>query len=110
MNTSKLKEALVELQHERATLDSIISQLQGILASVNGSDSKASRSFAVAQVRESYLDLTVDILEHARKPMHVNDITPKISELRKKKATAQSVNSSLVRHIKGSSTRAKIAA
>ena len=110
MNTSKLREALVELQHERATLDSIISQLQRILASVNSSDSKASSlNLQVAQVQESYIDLAVDILGHAGKPMHVNDITSKISELRKKKATSMSVNSSLVRHIKGFGTRAKIA-
>ena len=36
MNTSKLKDALIEMQHQRAILDTAIDQLQKVLTALNG--------------------------------------------------------------------------
>ena len=106
MNTGKIKEALAELQQERGKLDGVISQLQNILASANGTANTQLELKAAA--RSSYVDETVSILEHAGKPMHVTEITKKIASARGKAAARTSVESSIVRHINTQASKARI--
>ncbi len=106
MNTAKLKEALVELKHQRAMLDGAISNLESILRALNGSGTAAPVERHAET--ESYIDLTVRILEESGKPMHVSDIAKRISEIREKNVPRPSVESSLLRHMKVSRVRPRI--
>jgi hypothetical protein len=99
MNTQKLKEALVELKHQRALLDSAIANLEDILNTLGGVEPIVTASGKIKSA-ESYIDLTVRILEEAGKPVHIADIAKKISAIREKKIPRASVESSLLRHMK----------
>ena len=63
MNTEKLKEALVELRHQRALLDGAISNLDNILKTLNGVSASTASSSGRHMESESYIDLAVRILE-----------------------------------------------
>lgn len=98
MNTTKLKEALVELQQQRAILDGAISNIQRIIATMNGGSEAALTSDPHVS-RSSYIDDGVRILEIAGQPLHIDEITKKVSEMRREEIDRPSVESSFSRHI-----------
>jgi hypothetical protein len=108
MNTGKLKEALVELQQQRSILDGAISNIQRIIAMMNG----GSETVSVAEPetrKTSYIDDTVKILEVSGEPLHVREIAKQIAEMRGSNSVSRaSVESSLTRHIQGKG-RARVA-
>lgn len=108
MNTDKLKEALVELKHQRAMLDGAISNLENILKTLNGVSASTTSSSGRHVESESYIDLAVRILEEHGKPMHIADIAKKVSAIRGREIPRPSVESSLLRHMKVSSGRPRI--
>jgi HB1/ASXL restriction endonuclease-like protein with HTH domain len=111
MNTSKLKEALVELQQEQDKLANMILQLRRMIADAEPSIAggmQDSVKVELKTVRQSYIEQAVQILEQSGKPMHVKDLAAKIAELRHAKVQRASVESSLIRHLSLGS-RAKIA-
>jgi hypothetical protein len=99
MNTVKLKEALVELKHQRAMLDNAISNLEDILKTLNGVAPETVTASGKSKEKESYIDLSVKILEEHGKPMHIAEIAKKISQIRGKTIPRPSVESSLLRHM-----------
>jgi len=100
MNTQKLKEALVELKHQRALLDNAIANFEEILRTLNGVSPDAVVSSSKPRENGSYIDLTVRLLEESGKPMHIVEIAKKISAIRGKAIPRPSVESSLLRHMK----------
>ena len=102
MNTQKLTDALLEMKQQRALLDGAIKNIEGVLAALGNSsfvaDSPATRKTANATA--SYIDLGVQILSEAGKPMHVKEIAKRISEIKGKNIPRASVESSFIRHIK----------
>lgn len=98
MNTTKLKEALVELQEQRRILDGAISNIQRIIATMNG-DSETRAPTAQKVQGASYIDDSIRILEVAGEPLHIDELSKKLSELRQEKVERRSVESSFSRHI-----------
>jgi hypothetical protein len=100
MNGSKLREALAELQAQRNILDAAISQIQKVLALLDGTNAedRAHESFTTSG-RASYVDDAVKVFEAVGHPLHINDLIVKIGELRNKKIARPSLESSLIRHI-----------
>jgi hypothetical protein len=103
MNTHKLTDALLEMKQQRALLDGAIKNIEGVLAALGNSsfvpETPASRKTANATA--SYIDLGVQILAEAGKPMHIAEIAKRISALKGKSIPRASVESSFIRHIKG---------
>lgn len=98
MNTQKLREALVELRHQRALLDNAIANLEGILSTLNGVTPEPS-VIKGKSTTGSYVDLSVRILEESGKPMHITEIAKKVSEIKGRNIPRASVESSLLRHM-----------
>ena len=107
MNTAKLREALVELKRQRALLDSAISNLGSVVQTLDDAPVEVAKS-GKRREKESYLDLAVRILEEAGKPMHIVQITQKVSEMRGKNVPRPSVESSLLRNIKVGGSKARV--
>jgi hypothetical protein len=107
MNTQKLREALVELKHQRALLDTAIANFEEILSTLDGVAPQTIAAKDKGKNKESYIDLAVRILEEVGKPMHIVEIAKRVSEIRGKTIPRPSVESSLLRHmqIRGSSAR-----
>jgi len=109
MNTQKLTEALVEMKHQRALLDAAIKNLEGILASLDGTSAPVSASTRSRKPEiGSYIDLGEQILAESGKPMHIAGIAAKISDLRGKNIPRANVESSFLRHIQTSKDAARI--
>ncbi len=73
MDTTKLREALVELQQQKAVLDGAISNIQRAIAMMNGgSESTTVKDTEVKEL--SYLDDAVKILRIVGNPLHITDI------------------------------------
>jgi hypothetical protein len=98
MNTEKLREALVELQNQRATLDTAISNIQNVLAMLNGQQSTTVKAPVVDATR-TYIDYGVEVLRNSGKLMHVTAIANAIGALRGTTVSRASVESSFIRHI-----------
>lgn len=108
MNTEKLKEALVELVHQRALLDAAIKDIEGVLDTLEGQvDHSASRRRSPDG--KSYIDYGEKVLEQHGKPMHISQIAERIGEMRGKPTPRASVESSFIRHIKSFGPKARIA-
>ena len=109
VNTNKLKEALAELQHQKAMLDGAITQLQNIIATVNGS-ALQDQSSQVKGYREArtYIDDAVAVLEMSGQPLHIAKIAEKIGEIRNRGIARASVESSIIRHASSLGHRARI--
>jgi HB1, ASXL, restriction endonuclease HTH domain len=99
MNSVKLKEALVELKHQRALLENAIANVEEVLKTLNGVAPDAVAASGKPRESESYIDLAVRILEEAGKPMHIAEIAKKVSAIRGKTVPRASVESSLLRHM-----------
>jgi hypothetical protein len=107
VNTSKLKEALAELQQQRLILDGAISSIQRIIATMNGGAETASVAEPEAR-KTSYIDDTVKLLEIAGQPLHIKEITKQIGEMRGAESARASIESSLGRHIELLKERARV--
>lgn len=109
VNTNKLKEALAELQHQKAMLDGAITQLQNIVATVNGSAlrDKSSQENGRREAR-TYIDEAVTVLEMSGQPLHISKIAEKIGEIRNREIARASVESSIIRHASSLGNRARI--
>ncbi len=108
MNTQKLREALVELKHQRALLDTAIASFEEILRTLNGVAPQAAPTSDSRKAKESYIDLAVRILEETGKPMHIVDIAKRVSEIKGKAIPRASVESSLLRHMQNSGTSTRV--
>ena len=109
MNTDKLKEALIELRQQRELLSAAIADIEGILKTLNGGSAGVPvASGKRSKEKESYIDLSVRILEEAGKPMHIADIAKRISGVRGKLIPRASVESSVIRHIQVFGAKARI--
>lgn len=118
MNTSKLKEALAELERQRSVLDSAITSIRMAVAMIetNGAGAIAappmddsSARLDAPNAKPSYIDDAVKILTPAGKPLHVNELVAKIKALGKPDASRGSVESSLIRHIQSQGAKARLA-
>jgi reverse gyrase len=107
VNTSKLKEALVELQQQRAILDGAISNIQRIIAMMNGGSETVSEVEPKAR-RSSYIDEGVKVLEISGQPLHIKEIAKRISEMRGHEVGRPSVESSFIRHISMQGNKSRI--
>jgi hypothetical protein len=115
MKTDKIREALYDLQRQRELIDSAIQSLQAVLVRLNGhSDSQGQMPFVSEKklpgTEMSYVDLAVQLLGTARRPMHIRHLLDQIRILRENPAIKrQSVEATLLRHIqmKGSEARIK---
>jgi hypothetical protein len=108
VNTDKLNEALVELRHQRALLDAAISNIEGVLKTLQSSTSEP-RSMSKGKKHEgSYIDLGVQVLEEAGTPLHIKEIAERISKMKGKNIPRASVESSFIRHIANFSHNSRI--
>jgi len=109
MNTQKLKDALIEMKHQRALLEAAIKNIEGVLATLGDvSPTESTPSNKKTYDEGSYIDLGQRILEEYGKPMHIVEIAKRISELKGKSIPRASVESSFVRHIKIFGDKARI--
>jgi hypothetical protein len=102
MNTTKLKEALMELQSQRNVPDVAIAGIQKVLSMLGaGSELQTSKSKTDddGEGRRSYTSDAVAVLESVGHPLHISDLGVKISELRGSKVARASLESSLIRQI-----------
>ena len=101
MNTTKLKDALVDLQRQRAMMDKAIATIQQVItmdsSATNGSTPVAALG---KEPRLSYIDHAVEILGAAGNPMHVKDLAQHIGDARGAPVERASLESSIIRHIK----------
>ena len=107
MNVNKLQEAIAELRAEATQCLRLADDLEArVKSSLNGGDPRdigpVKTQLKLRHKRKaSYLSAAVDALRENQKPMHVDDLVPKVAErLRKPKTTRGSVESALVRGIK----------
>lgn len=111
MNTNKLKEALIEMRHQRAILDTAIDQLEKVLTALNGGVSQETTVYAkpgVSGLQDGSIpSYGIQVLESNGKPMHIKDIAKKVSEIRGKETTRYSMESSLQRHMKSAQSKVK---
>jgi hypothetical protein len=107
MNTNKLKEALAELHHQRAVINTAISNLQSIITLMSGEPQELAEPDAKVK-RTSYVDDVIEILEASGKPLHIKDIAKSISERRGKEVARASVEASVIRYIASSGSSTKI--
>src|ERR1700687_6297258 len=106
MKINKLQEAIAELRAEAADCLRLADDLEArIKSSSNGADPTGigpSIGPVKTQLRRrrkkaSYLSAAVDALRENQKPMHMDDLVPKVAErLRKPNTTRGSVESALV--------------
>jgi hypothetical protein len=108
MNTTKLKEAVIELQRQRAILDSAIQQIQKVLATLNGDQESTGDRVQLITLPGTLFELGLYILESAGKPMHIKEIVKKVSEMRHKTIPRGSLESGFLRHIKNEGQKAKL--
>src|ERR1700693_1722890 len=108
MNTQKLREALIELKHQRALLDNAIANFEEILKTLNGVAPEAVASAGRPRENESYIDLTVRLLGESGKPLHIAEIAKRISSIRGKTIPRASVESSLLRHMNVSRSNPRV--
>lgn len=109
MNTTKLKDALIEMQHQRAILDTAIDQLQKVLVALNGGNQEPEKvkPGRPGMQEGSIPDQGIQILEANGKPMHVVEIAKKVSQIRGREVTRYSMESSFMRHIKSKNPRVR---
>jgi len=109
MNTSKLREALIELQQQKTVIDNAISNLEKIISAMNGdlqSDDQVklvSFGRVTGRLGRSFLDIAVSVLESHAKPIHIKELTYQIERFRKKQTKRNSVEATIARHIKSAS-------
>ena len=102
MNTEKLKEALLELQIQKLSIDQAIKSLQAIIVSFNGTEVTPRKVGAVP----SFVEATESILASRGKPMHIKELVFEINKLRGAESTRNSVQAGLSRHMnEGSDSR-----
>lgn len=99
MNTDKLNDALVELRHQRALLDTAIVNIENVLKTLQSSTSEPRATSNGKKRKGSYIDLGVKILEQAGQPMHIKEIAKQIGLELGKQIPRASVESSFIRHI-----------
>lgn len=98
MDTTKLREALVELQQQKSVLDGAIANIQRAIAVMEGG-SKSSEHNGKEEREYSYLDDAVNILRVSGHPLHIDEIVKKISEMRGQDTERPPIESSFSRHI-----------
>lgn len=97
MNTSKLYEALAELEAQQKTFAEAIASLRKILSPL---EEQAPVTSKIAEdASRSYIDDAEAILQEHGRPIHAKDLTAKISALRGSPVPRASVESSMIRHI-----------
>ena len=110
MNTSKLRDALDDLEHQQDILSeaataikAVIARLDAYSGAINATanipvvdDTRQDRGFS--EIR-SYIDETVDLLAVMGRSMHVKEIAAHISKVRGSNVNRASLESSLIRHI-----------
>jgi hypothetical protein len=101
MDTTKLREALTELQSQRNLLDAAIDNIQNVLAMLSSAVSDKKTAVGQPKHKRSYIEDAIAILERAGKPIHVKMIVEAISELRGSQVHRASIESSIIRHIAG---------
>ena len=107
MNTDKLKEALLDLQKQRDTIEDAIKSLQRVLLQLNGHGEQNVLPLDSGKVQAiaegTYVDLAVQLLEaNGHRPMHVIKLVEQIRLLKNNPAIKrQAVESALHRHING---------
>src|SRR5258707_3445675 len=104
MDTTKLREALAELQLQRDILDAAIVKMQDVLGTLNGAqkpvESKvSSRRSSRKKVHGSYVDDSVVALTEYGHPLRIMALCEKINELRGTKVERNLFESGLGRHI-----------
>ena len=104
LNTGKLREALVELQHQRAILDRAIQDLQNIIEMMNG----VAPYVGYKRRQRSYIDDGVAVLEQTGEPMHIIEIAKKIGEIHGREVSRGSVDSTFSRYIRSVGNRSRI--
>ena len=93
----KLKEALSELQTQKASIDQAIKGLQAIIASFNGTEDVVPKKVGAVP---SFVESTESILDLRGKPMHIKELVFEINKLRGAESTRNSVQAGLSRHMK----------
>jgi hypothetical protein len=109
MDTSKLREAMAELQSQRNLLDAAISNIQHVPAMLDSTRRPSEAPGDAVEEKRSYIDDTVAFLESGGKPMHIKAIVEALSELRGVSIPRASLESSIIRHIAKTNGRAKLA-
>ena len=105
MNTAKLKEALLELENERTTIDQTIKGLRKIISSANGTEVTSPKKPGAVP---SFVEATESILAAHGKPMHIKELVFKINKLRGAESTRNSVQAGLSRHMKNKGSDSRI--
>ena len=100
MNTTKLREALAEMESERSVLEEGIGSLRKLIALLEGTAPEIqTETISPGESRRSYIDDAVDLFRSCQKPLHVKEIAGKISEARGISVQRASLESTLIRHI-----------
>jgi hypothetical protein len=108
MNTSKLKDALLELRAQRTVLDGAISGLEKIIAAMNGGPEQHSNVISNSNIYRSYVDFAVSVLENRNKPMSTKDLTFEVTRLKGKDVSRASLEATLFKHIQSEKENARI--
>lgn len=115
MNTSKLKEALLELKAQRTVLDGAIASLEKIITMMNGESETYGISPTATLVmtkrrksNPSYIDFAVSVLRNHNKPMSTKDLTYEVTKLKGKEVKRVSLEATLFKHIRTSKEDARI--
>ena len=107
MDTSKLQDAIAELEKEAARCQRLASEIREVIKrSGNGVDQSPValrvRHGASASTTTSQLVVAVEVLRNLHKPTHITDLVPLVAERRKGSTTTRAtVESALVRGMKG---------
>lgn len=114
MDTSKLNEALEELQQKRSIIDTSIISLKAAIAALNGQPKREQlrldvQSVAALEQESSYIDDAVTVLRSTGQPMHIEALAKAIATLRGNGGIKRSnVESSVCRHISMQKHKSKL--
>jgi hypothetical protein len=107
MKTTKLREALADLQAQRSTIDEAINGLVKVLASLEGDTPATTPAPAPMRVaaEPSYIDHAATIIREAGRPLHISAIAEGIARLTGAGVTRGGIEGSIGRHIKKAKER-----
>lgn len=110
MDTTKLREAIAEMQKHRNMIDAALVNMQAALAMLGEPHTVSVPAESAHSDRTSYITDTVAILEDAGNPLHMSEIMAKIVERRGSASEVRrnSVEASINRHITKSKGTARL--
>jgi hypothetical protein len=99
MNTTKLRDALAEIESQKTVLEEAASGIRRVLALLEGQRANIAPASKQQPESHSYIDDSVGLFSKIGQVLHVKDLAEQLSGVRGVQVNRASLESSLIRHI-----------